>query len=167
MFILARVFAVGVGALRGNLDDGGGLVAVVPDGMRDHPIHEYRLILAREDFLVAGDDAHFAVYDDEEVVVAVRMVVFGAAAVFLDVGDRAPQWMSPISSNSFFARKPPVALWGDEWIFRSCVHCDFPCSSDFEISAGCFDGELGCALSEYVQIAHSRIASVGVQTSAA
>ena len=108
MFILARVFAVGVGALRGNLDDGGGPVAVVPDGMRDHPIHEYRLILAREDFFVTGDDAHFAVYDDEEVVVAVRMVVFGAAAVFLDVGNRAPQWMSPISSNSFFARKP---LW--------------------------------------------------------
>ena len=106
MFILARVFAVGVGALRGNLDDGGGLVAVVSDGMRDHPIHEYRLILAREDFFVTGDDAHFAVYDDEEVVVAVRMVVFGAAAVFLDVGNRAPSGCRPFRQTAFSPESP-------------------------------------------------------------
>ena len=41
--------------------------------MRGHPLHKYRLILAGNDLSVSGNDPHFTVNDDKNVIIAIVM----------------------------------------------------------------------------------------------
>ena len=66
----------------GDLDNDGCFGAVVPNGVRGHAVHKYRLVFAGNDLFIAGDDAHFTIDDDENMVIAVGVIIFRAATVF-------------------------------------------------------------------------------------
>ena len=69
-------------SFRGDFYDHGGFFAVIPDGVRGHAVHKYRLVFAGNDLFIAGDDAHFTIDDDENMVIAVGVIIFRAATVF-------------------------------------------------------------------------------------